>query len=71
MKTVIDSLTQLTIQNINICQVVERALSPIIINSVLNLLDEALDVGLDHDVDLTQGKGIKKLKVKVGQTQSD
>jgi hypothetical protein len=51
--------------------VVERALSPIIINSVLNLLDEALDVGLDHDVDLTQGKGIKKLKVKVGQTQSD
>ena len=64
MKTVIDSLTQLTIQNINICQVVERALSPIIINSVLNLLDEALDVGLDHDVDLTQGKGIKKLKVK-------
>ena len=71
MKTVIDSLTQLTIQNINICQVVERALSPIIINSVLNLLDEALDVGLDHDVDLAQGKGIKKLKVKVGQTQSD
>jgi hypothetical protein len=35
------------------------------------LLDEAIDVGLDHDVDLTQGKGIKKLKVKVGQTQSD
>lgn len=71
MKIVIDSLTQLTIQNINICSVVERALSPIIIKSVLNLLDEAIDVGLDYDVDLTQGKGIKKLKVKVGQTQSD
>ena len=52
MKIVIDSLTQLTIQNINICQIVERSLSPIIINSVLDLLDEALSCGLDHDVDL-------------------
>ena len=65
MKIVIDTLKQLTPQNINVCQTVERALTPIIIKQVLILLDEVIMKGLDQDNDL-QGTGFKKFKMKLG-----
>jgi hypothetical protein len=65
MKIVIDTLKQLTPQNINVCDIVERALAPIVIKQVLTLLDEVIAKGLDYDSDL-QGTGFKKYKMKLG-----
>lgn len=65
MKIVVDCLKQLTPQNINICDIVERSLAPVVIKQVLTLLDEVILKGLDHESDL-QGGGVKKLKMKIG-----
>ena len=46
--------------NINICQQVERSLAPLIIKQLMNLLEEVLSHGMDHDVDQSQAKGVKK-----------
>lgn len=45
MKIVMDSLKQLTPNNINIGDTVERALTPIIVKQVLALLDEVIMKG--------------------------
>lgn len=68
MKIVVDCLKQLTPQNINVCETVERALTPIIIKQVLILLDEVIMKGLDHENDL-QGTGFKKFKMKLGNQE--
>jgi hypothetical protein len=47
IKIVVDSLKALTPQNINVCDTVERALTPIVIKQALILLDEVILKGLD------------------------
>ena len=60
LKIVFDSLQQLQRVNINICQQVERSLAPLIVKQLMNLLEEVLQHGLDHEVDQSQAKGVKK-----------
>lgn len=56
MKIIMDLLKQLTPNNINLGETVERELTPIIIRQVLTLLDEVIMKGLDADSKLGKHK---------------
>lgn len=63
MKIVMDYLKQLTPQNINVCEIVERSLTPIILKQVLKLFDEVIRKGSDSDSNL-QGSGLQAYNKK-------
>lgn len=60
LKIVFRALQQLQSVNINITQQVERLIAPVIVKQIMLLLEEVLQHGLDHDVNQSQTKGVKK-----------
>ena len=57
-------------QSINLCLTIERALAPTILKAVNQLLDQVLEVGLDHYLSSnTEQQGLKKYKNQISEHQ--